>query len=396
MKLSESKYESLGVSASKSGLHSVLKSAGVEDSLGLFAKVTPDLAGDPDYYSVVHCDGAGTKTIVPYLYYKACGDPSLFAHLAQDALVMNLDDIYCIGAPQHLVLANAIARNARLIDDVALEQIITSYRDLVASLRALGVPLEMSGGETADCGDVVRTLIVDAVISGRIKKSDIIDANRITSGDVIVGFSSTGKASYESKENSGIGSNGLTLARHTLLSSKNVEQHPEIVDPATSKELAYHGPYVVQDTPDELSGLSIGEALSSPTRTYAPVLQKLFAELGTNVHGVIHLTGGGQTKMLRFGQGNRFVKDDLFPTPALFGLIQKHGQVDWKEMYQVFNMGHRLEVYLPEQDAQKAISIAEHFSIDAKVVGRVEQNPNSGTENELLLTTSNGEFHYSL
>lgn len=386
----------MGVSASKSGLHTVLKNAGVEDSLGLFAKVTPDLAGDPEYYSVVHCDGAGTKTIIPYLYYKATGNASLFRNLAQDALVMNLDDIYCIGAPQHLVLANAIARNARLIDDIALEEIITSYRDLVSSLQSLGVPLVMSGGETADCGDVVRTLVVDAVISGRIKKSNIIDANNIQSGDVIVGFSSTGKATYESESNSGIGSNGLTLARHTLLSSEHMRACPEIVDPATDKALAYHGPYMVEDKPEELSGQSIGEALSSPTRTYAPVLQKLFAELGESIHGVIHLTGGGQTKMLRFGKGLRFVKDSLMPTPALFQLIQQHGEVSWREMYQVFNMGHRLELYLPESEAEKAIGLAQEFSIEAKIIGRVETNPESSTENSLLLQSEHGEFQYSL
>jgi len=394
--LSASKYESLGVSATKSGLHSVLQNTGLEDSLGLFAKVTPDLAGSDEHYSVVHCDGAGTKTIVPYLVYRETGDSSLFRHLAQDALVMNLDDIYCIGAPEHLVLANAIARNARLIDDVALEQIIGSYKELVSNLSELGIPLVMSGGETADCGDVVRTLIVDAVISGRIKKSAIIDANRISPGDVIVGLSSTGTASYETVENSGIGSNGLTLARHTLLSRENVERYPEVVDPSTSTDLAYHGPFRVGDKPKELEGKSVGEALSSPTRTYAPVLHKLCKSLSGDIHGLIHLTGGGQTKMLRFGKGNLFVKDKLFPTPALFSLIQEHGQVGWKEMYQVFNMGHRLEVYLPEARAEEAISIAEEFNIAAQTVGRVEKNPNSDTENELLLKSSNGEFRYSL
>lgn len=394
--MSKNKYESLGVSASKSGLHKVLQNTGLEDSLGLFAQVSPDLAGSSDHYSVIHCDGAGTKTIVPYVYFKETGSRKLFGNLAQDALVMNLDDIYCIGAPERMVLANAIARNARLIDDDCLQEIIGGYKTLTEELQALDIPLTMSGGETADCGDVVRSLVVDAVITARIAKSAIIDANRIAPGDAIIGISSTGKATYERNANSGIGSNGLTLARHSLLSSEVMREYPEIVDPQTDAEVAYRGPYRAADRPAELEGMSVAEALASPTRTYAPILQKIYEALGTNIHGVIHLTGGAQTKMLRFGKGVRYVKEHFFPVPPLFQLIQRHGQVSWKEMYQVFNMGHRLEIYCNKSDASSVMGIAHSFGLEAKQIGHVEANPNDSGSNELLLRSEFGEFTYSL
>ena len=390
-----SNYDALGVSASKKGLHKVLEATGAVSSPGLFASVLEDIAGDPDYYSVVHCDGAGTKTIVPYLMFRETGSYSFFAGLAQDALVMNLDDIYCLGLPQKLLLANAVARNARLIDDKVLETIITSYKQLCEMLTAQGIPITMSGGETADCGDVIRTLMIDATLVGRIKKSNVVDTRHIVHGDVIVGVASTGKASYETVENSGIGSNGLTLARHALLSREHARQYPEILDPSLDTALAYRGPYAVTDTPAALQ-TSVGAALASPTRTYAPLLQRVYALLGSAIHGVIHVTGGGMTKVLRFGEGNHYIKDQLFEVPPLFSLIQDAGKIPWREMYQVFNMGHRLELYVPENCAQSIIDAAAELALQAKVIGRVIAPVKSqGAENTVSVVSPHGTFEYT-
>ncbi|MFN8389063.1 MAG: AIR synthase-related protein [Bdellovibrionota bacterium] len=387
-------YTSLGASASKAGLHQALVGAGLETHSGLFAPVLPDVAGDPSYSSFLHADGAGTKTIVAYLRYRESGDPEVFAGLAQDALVMNLDDVFCIGSPESMLLSNAIARNSKLIDDTVLEVLLRSYRSLREQLSTLGIDFALAGGETADCGDVVRTLIVDAVLFGRIRNSGLIRATNIAAGDLIVGLSSTGQAKYEQTPNSGVGSNGLTLARHSLLSRKQAAKYPEVLDPGLDEKIAYRGPFGVNDRPAEL-GMTVGEALGSPTRTYAPILKAAYAELGSQVHGVIHLTGGGQTKPLRFGKGLRFVKDSLFPTPPLFSLIQAHGQVGWKEMYQVFNMGHRMELYLPEGSVPRLIAISEAFGVEAKVIGRVEpQTVALGERNSLELVSPHGRFEY--
>ncbi len=392
--MTQNNYAALGVSASKSGLHKALDEAGIAPAAGLFAQVAEDLGGSEDYYSFAHCDGAGTKSIIPYLYFKDTGDRSLFAGLAQDALVMNLDDIYCIGQPEKLLLANAIARNSRLIDDQVLTLLFAAYKKLGSTLRACGIPLDITGGETADCPDVVRTLLVDAVLCGRIKKVNLINANNIVPGDLILGFSSTGLASYEEAPNSGISSNGLTLARHAMLCRKYAEDYPEVVDPATDPALAYRGPFRTTDEAPGL-GMSVGQALSSPTRTYAPLLVKIFAALGNKIHGIVHLTGGGQSKVLRFGSNNLYIKDNLFDTPPLFSLIAEHGKVPWKEMYQVFNMGHRLELYLEEKYADEVLKIAASCGIAAKQVGRVEKLPGSSSgANKVLLKTQHGVFEY--
>jgi phosphoribosylformylglycinamidine cyclo-ligase len=379
-------YSKLGVSSSKAGLHKALAASGTEDKSGLFAQVIPDLAGSPDYSCFVHCDGAGTKCIVPYLYWKETGDKSLFANLAQDALVMNLDDVFCIGLPQSMVLANLVARNASIIDDEILEILIRSYKTLVEGLQKQGIEIRLSGGETADCGDTVRTLLVDAVLSGRIENKKLINTKNIKPGDVIVGLSSTGKSIYEDKANSGIGSNGLTLARHALL--KN-HLRPEVENPELDKNNIYRGSFSVKDKPEGL-GMSVGEALASPTRTYAPFLKALYEEAASAVTGAIHCTGGGQTKVKKFGEGNLYVKDNLFPTPKLFSLIQESGKIPWKEMYQVFNMGHRMEVYLKADAASAAIKLANKFGIDAKEVGRVEK----AEQNSVLIKSEKGEFKY--
>ena len=391
--MGKTNYEKLGASASKAGLHKALDKAGFSHGEGLFASVIPDIAGDPNYLSFLHCDGAGTKSIVAYLLYKETGDANAFYGLAQDALVMNLDDIFCIGLPENLFLANAIARNAHLIPDDAIAAIVSCYQDLCAKLKEQDIQIELTGGETADCGDVVRTLLIDAVVGGRIKKEYLINANNIVPGDVIIGLSSLGKTTYEDKENSGVASNGLTLARHSLLSSEYAQKFSEIVDESIDKDICYGGPFKLSDTPEGL-GMSIGEALLSPTRTDAPILAKIFQNIGSsNIHGVIHQTGGGMSKVLRFGKGNRYIKNNLFDTPPLFSLIQEHGEVSWEEMYQVCNMGHRMEVYLPAEFAEEVIKITQNFGIQAKQIGHVEK---ADEQNIVVVDSEKGSFSYNL
>ncbi len=382
-------YESLGASANKEALHRVLEKAGLESSSGYFCNLVPDLAGSDDYFSFVHCDGAGTKSIVAYLLHKATGNAEVYAGLAQDALVMNLDDVYCVGVPEVIVLSNIVNRNKERFSDDALGVLIRSYALLCDSYQKLGIPISLGGGETADCGDLVNTVVLDAVVAGRLRKTRAVDTKRIQVGDIIVGLSSTGTASYESVENSGIGSNGFTLARHALLSAESVRAYPEIGGDRSER---WTGPYSVTD---QLPGtkFSVGEALLSPTRTYAPILSTALNELGSDVHGIIHCSGGGQTKVLRFGENKRYVKDSLFTAPPLFQAIQSAGKVSWREMYQVFNMGHRMELYVPESKAARVIEISKSFNVDAKAVGHVEDG-RSG--NEVIIRSPNGEFSYRL
>ena len=388
-----SNYQQLGASASKAGLHKVLETTGLAASEELFAAVIPDPSGDPDYFSFVHADGAGTKSIVAYLHYRETGDPSCFAGLAQDALVMNIDDVYCVGTPQSLLLSNTMGRNSHLISDEVIGVIIARYKELASQLAELGIPLQLAGGETADCGDVIRTLMVDATVAGRIAAKNLIKASSIRPGDEIIGFSSTGQATYEQRENSGVGSNGLTLARHSLLTADYLARFPECCDPALPKHIAYRGPFKTTDNAPGLM-MTVGEALASPTRTYAPILSEVFQVLGHDVHGAIHNTGGGQTKVLRFGSGNHYVKDSLFPCPPLFALVQKHGGVSWKEMHQVFNMGHRMEVYVPPARSSEVIGIAERFGIEAKKIGHVEAHSGGPAKNRLTIRSAFGEFEY--
>lgn len=392
-------YSELGASSSKAGVHAALGAAGLAGSSNeagrYFASIYPDAAGDPTYRSFLHCDGAGTKCLVAYLLAKETATPSHFSSLAQDAIVMNLDDVFCVGAVSGLMLSNLIARNGRLVDDAALAAILSGYRDCAAQLDRLGIPVTLAGGETADCGDAVRTLLVDAVLAGRIAVNQLIDPARIVPGDVIVGLSSTGKASYESASNSGIASNGLTLARHSLLSERLLSKYPEVIDAGLPVDRRYRGPYAVTDTVDSLGG-TVGEALLSPTRTYAPVLNELYRSLPELPHGVIHNTGGGQTKVLRFANGCKIVKDNLFATPPLFSLIQTCGQIPWREMYEVFNMGHRLELYVAPKHAQAVIDAAQRFGIDAQLVGRVEAAEPASGATSVLLDTQYGVFDYAL
>lgn len=395
-------YSELGASATKAGLHEVLNKVGLKSSADVptdtFASLVPDFAADPEYLSFLHADGAGTKAIVAYLLFKETGDPRYFRGLAQDSLVMNLDDVFCLGPVESLVLSNAIARNAKLIGDEVLREVILGYKELVEQLETSGISIRLAGGETADCGDLVRTILVDSTLAGRVKRKSLIQTSRIQAGDMILGFSSAGQASYESSENSGIASNGLTLARHSLLKNNYIKLFPEVALENPDLNLLYQGPFSVLDKVDSLTKpsqtLIVGELLLSPTRTYAPVLNEIYRELGTEVHAAIHCTGGGQTKVLRFGQGLRYIKDELFPTPQVFKLIQQYGNVSWREMYQVFNMGHRLELYLGENRIQIAREIAEKYKIEVKVVGRVEAAKDA--TNSLLLRSAEGEFSYQL
>jgi phosphoribosylformylglycinamidine cyclo-ligase len=382
-----SAYAALGASSAKAG---VLNAIGEGSTSRYFAAPVSDPMGDPAYAYFLHADGAGTKSIVAYLLYRETGDVGWFRSLATDSLVMNVDDVACAGGTGGLVLSNTIGRNRNLIPDEAIAQIIQGYGDAAATLRDLGIDITLSGGETADVGDLVRTLIVDSTLSARIPRDALLDTYRVRSGDLIVGFSSTGQCSFESKPNSGIGSNGLSLARNTLLSPYHVEQYPEVSDPLLSRSVAYSGPYKVTDSVPAL-GMTVGEALLSPTRSHAPLIKRALSEFGEAVHSLIHCTGGGQTKIKRFGQRVRFEKNDLFPTPPIFSLIQSIGSIPWSEMYAVFNMGHRLEACVEPAVAPELISLASQFGIAAKVIGRVTSLDG---ENEVVISSSNGTFTY--
>lgn len=380
-------YARLGASSSKRGMLHALE---LSETSAFFAEPIADVTGDPDYYSVLHADGAGTKAIVAYLGFRETGDPSWFRGIAQDSLVMNLDDIACIGAFENLVLSNSIARNRFLVPDEAISEIVHGYREVIENLRQFGIHITMAGGETADMGDVIRTVVVDATLFARVKRANAISTDRMSNGDCIIGLSSSGKTIYEKKENSGIGSNGLTLARHALIHNSYVKKYPEIVDPGVAHDTAHQGRHSLLDTPPGMSQ-TVLEALSSPTRTYAPVIKVVAEELGEALHACIHCSGGGQTKISRFGRNMSYVKDNLFVVPPVFSLIQEAMKVPWQEMYTVFNMGHRMELVCVEKAAQQVLAICSNFGLDAKVVGHVEE---SQSGNSVKLKTPYGEFFY--
>lgn len=382
-----SAYAALGASSAKAG---VLGAIGEGSTSRYFASPVPDPAGDPAYAYFLHADGAGTKSIVAYLLYRETGDASWFRSLAVDSLVMNIDDVACAGGTTGLVLSNTIGRNRNLIPDEAISHIIHGYQDAVATLSSLGVEITLSGGETADVGDLVRTLIVDSTLSARVPRTSLVDTYRVQRGDLIVAFSSTGQCSFESKPNSGIGSNGLSLARNALLSAYHAERYPEVSDPSLSRSVAYRGPYKVTDHVPALQ-MTAGEALLSPTRSYTPLIRRALSEFRAGIHSLIHCTGGGQTKIKRFGQGVRFEKEALFETPPIFSLIQQIADVPWAEMYAVFNMGHRLEACVEPSVATELISLASQFGIAAKVIGRVTSLDG---ENEVVISSPYGTFTY--
>ena len=388
-----SSYDKLGASASKAGLFDALAKSNLSPNRNYFCRLDErELTGSRDL-TVLHTDGAGTKSIVAYLYYKETGDTAHFSGLPQDAIVMNLDDVLCLGPVENLALVNALARDPQRVDDYCLLAIINGYKSFLEHLAAHGVSIAFLGGETADVKDIVRTLLVDATIYGKLKYSELVSFERVKPGQIIIGLSSTGRASYESTDNSGIASNGITLARHALLHKHYLNKFPEALDSSGDTTHLYRGSFKLTDN---LPGtvFTVGSALLSPTRTYAPVLYRLFKELPGKIHGVIHNTGGGQTKVLRLGTGNRYIKDDLFNVPPLFSAIQQSGGIPWREMYEVFNMGHRLELYIDPADEPAVRDISKSFNIEAKRVGSVENNSTSDS-NSVLLKTPHGEFDWA-
>ena len=382
-----------GVSATKEDVHNAIKNIDKGLYPKAFCKIIPDiLGGDADWCNIMHADGAGTKSSLAYAYWRETGDMSVWAGIAQDSLIMNIDDLLCVGATDGILLSSTIGRNKLLIPGSVIAAIINSTEDLLAKLRSLGVGINSTGGETADVGDLVRTIIVDSTVTCRMPRKNVIDNANIRPGDVIVGLASYGQATYEEEYNGGMGSNGLTSARHDVFSHILQEKYPETCDPNLPAELIYSGSRKLTDAV-EGSPLDAGKLVLSPTRTYAPVVARILKEMRPHIHGMIHCSGGAQTKILHFlDDGMKVVKDNLFPLPPLFRLIQQESQTDWKEMYQVFNMGHRFEIYLPEEYARSIIEISRSFNIDAQIVGRVEAGPNQSASVEIH--SPYGEFHY--
>ena len=366
------RYQARGVSSDKTEVHQVVDKLDQGLFANAFCKITEDyLTGNPEQCNVIHADGSGTKSIVAYLSYKETGDPAVFRGIAQDSIVMNLDDLLCVGVNGRILISNTVNRNALNCPGEVVAALIAGSEDFLAQLRSFGVRIYSGGGETADVGDLTGTIVVDSCATAVMKKKDVITGDRIQPGLAIVGLSSTGQSSYEVHENSGIGSNGLTSARHEMLAHDYACKYPESFDANVARELVYCGPWKLEDPlPD--SSLTVGEALLSPTRTYAPVIYRLLEEYPELIQGLVHCSGGAQTKCLKFGSGVHFIKDALFPTPAIFKAIQQASGTAWQEMYKVFNMGHRMEIYCAPADTDKVIAVAAGFAIDAKVIGRTE------------------------
>jgi len=384
------RYDLRGVSASKEDVHNAIKNIDKGIFPKAFCKIIPDyLASNIDYCNIMHADGAGTKSSLAYIYWRETGDLSVWKGIAQDALIMNIDDLLCVGATDNILLSSTIGRNKNLVPGEVISAIINGTNELVEELRELGVNIYATGGETADVGDIVRTIIVDSTVTCRMKRSDVIDNARISDGDVIVGLSSSGKAIYEKEYNSGMGSNGLTSARHDVFANYLAEKYPESYNPDIPKELAYTGSYKLTDKIEAL-GIDAGKLVLSPTRTYAPVIKKILEELRPEIHGMVHCSGGGQTKILHFIDKLKIVKDNMFPVPPLFSIIKKESDTDWKEMYRVFNMGHRMELYLPEKYAARVIEISESFGIQARIIGRCEKSDNK----QLVIESEFATFTY--
>ncbi|HCZ09268.1 MAG TPA: phosphoribosylformylglycinamidine cyclo-ligase, partial [Flavobacteriaceae bacterium] len=369
--MSDKRYHLRGVSSQKEDVHSAIKNIDKGLFPKAFCKIVPDfLTGSEDHCLVMHADGAGTKSALAYAYWRETGDLSVWKGVAQDALIMNIDDLLCVGATQDILLSSTIGRNKNKIPAEVLAAIINGTEELLSDLEQYGVSIHSTGGETADVGDLVKTIIVDSTVTARMKKEDVIDNARIKAGDVIVGMASFGQASYEKQYNGGMGSNGLTSARHDVFGSSVRKKFPETFDNELPDELVYSGSKELTDPTD--TPLNVGQLVLSPTRTYAPVINKVFDEVGRKqIHGMVHCSGGAQTKILHFVDSLHIVKDNLFDCPPLFKLIQKESGTSWKEMYEVFNMGHRMEIYLPESIAQDVITISKSFNIDAKIIGHV-------------------------
>ena len=370
--LSDNRYNQRGVSASKEDVHNAIKSIDKGLFPKAFCKIVPDyLGGDPEYCNVMHADGAGTKSSLAYLYWKETGDLSVWKGIAQDAIVMNLDDLLCIGATKNILLSSTIGRNKKLIPGEVISAIISGTEELCTELREMGISIYPTGGETADVGDLVRTIIVDSTVTCRMKRSEVISADRIKPGDVIIGLSSYGTATYEKEYNGGMGSNGLTSARHDVFSKYVAEKYPESFDPSVPENLIYSGGCKLTDKVEGLE-INAGKLVLSPTRTYAPVIKKVLDQFRRSISGMIHCSGGAQTKVLHFVDNVHIIKDNLFPTPPLFTLIQEQSETSWQEMYKVFNMGHRFEIYTTNESAQSIIEISKSFNIEAQIIGHVE------------------------
>ena len=391
MSESSSRYAGRGVSSSKEDVHAAIKSIDKGLYPKAFCKIIPDfLSGDDGSCLVMHADGAGTKSSLAYMYWKETGDLSVWKGIAQDALIMNIDDLLCVGAVDNILVSSTIGRNKLLIPGEVISAIINGTDELLAELREMGVGCYATGGETADVGDLVRTIIVDSTVTCRMKRADVIDNANIRPGDVIVGLASFGQATYEKEYNGGMGSNGLTSARHDVFAKYLAEKYPESFDNAVPDELVYSGGLKLTD-PVEGSPLNAGKLVLSPTRTYAPVVKKLLDVLRLDIHGMVHCSGGAQTKVMHFvGNNCRVVKDNMFPVPPLFKTIKEQSGTAWDEMYKVFNMGHRLEVYLSPEHAEEVIAISKSFNIDAQIVGRVEESD----KKELIIKSEFGEFIY--
>jgi phosphoribosylformylglycinamidine cyclo-ligase len=388
--MSSNRYNLRGVSADKEDVHSAIKNVDKGLFPQAFCKIVPDnLSNDDDYCVVMHADGAGTKSSLAYMYWKETGDISVWKGIAQDALVMNLDDLLCVGVTDNILLSSTIGRNKNLISGEVISAIINGTEELLSDLRSQGVDIKSTGGETADVGDLVRTIIVDSTVVARLKREDVISNHNIQDGDVIVGLSSFGQASYELEYNGGMGSNGLTSARHDVFSKYLANKYPESFDPSVPEDLIYSGTKTLTDTQDDLT-LDIGKLVLSPTRTYAPVIKKILDGYRNDIHGMVHCSGGAQTKVLHFVDDVHVIKDNLFDIPPLFELIQKESNTDWKEMYKVFNMGHRMELYVPQEIADDIIVISKQFNVDAKIVGRVEANEGK----KLTIKSQYGKFVY--
>ncbi|MCR4921437.1 MAG: phosphoribosylformylglycinamidine cyclo-ligase [Bacteroidaceae bacterium] len=379
-----------GVSAAKEDVHNAIRHIDKGIFPQAFCKIIPDiLGGDPAYCNIMHADGAGTKSSLAYLYWRETGDLGVWKGIAQDALVMNTDDLLCVGAVDNILVSSTIGRNKMLIPGEVISAIIEGTDELMKEMRQMGIGIYGTGGETADVGDLVRTIIVDSTVTCRMKRSDVIDNARIRPGDVIVGLSSSGQATYEKEYNGGMGSNGLTSARHDVFAKYLAEKYPESYDHAVPKELVYSGTCRLTDQ-IEGSPLTAGKLVLSPTRTYAPVIKRLLDEMRPHIHGMVHCTGGAQTKVLHFvGDACRVVKDNMFPIPPLFRTIQEQSGTEWSEMYKVFNMGHRMEIYVTPEDAEKVIAISKSFNIDAQVVGHIEEGKKS-----LTIKSEYGTFEY--
>lgn len=388
--MSDQRYNQRGVSASKEDVHNAIKNIDKGIFPKAFCKIIPDiLGGDPEYCNIMHADGAGTKSSLAYMYWRETNDISIWKGIAQDALIMNIDDLICVGATDNILLSSTIGRNKMLIPGEVISAIINGTNELCEELSRLGVNVFPVGGETADVGDLVRTIIVDSTVACRMKRSDVISNDNIQEGDVIIGLASYGQASYENEYNGGMGSNGLTSARHDVFAKYLAIKYPESYDSTIPEDLVYSGKMKLTDEIKDLN-IDAGKLVLSPTRTYAPVIKKVLEELRHKIHGMVHCSGGAQTKVLHYVDKVKITKNNLFPTPPLFKLIQEHSNTDWKEMYKVFNMGHRMEIYIPAQYAQEVIEISKSFNIDAKIIGFVEKSD----KKELYIESEHGKFIY--